>query len=322
MKNMNKDELTEKMKEKGWQISFENVYSFFKIEIQNLHTRIIFRCGENDYSYRIAIQVEGKKEINQDVFESVLAFFRNDKPVIFMFYAKAMSENWQECLEQLFEQATYEKITTNKKQFEATFQVGEEYIVYVTEESKKLINEYLNYFSKVEEVLNENNQNELFFDFYQLDHAEFFVNIDYFLCNIKLSIIHNQFELRIFKSKKCIKKWHITKKEEFKKYLQIYINETKQKQRVRNLFDTPTHFFDKYCVLNEIIDHFKEEIYQVLLTQYDTKEIERISAEFCKTKEKQKRKVGSKNHYTCYFDEKEIVVNRKEKTVKLVKKCV
>ena len=319
---MNKEELIEKMKQNGWQISFENVYSFFKIEMENLNTRIIFRCGENHYTYKIAIQVEGKEEINEEVFHSVLQFFRNDKPVIFMFYGKGMTESWQECLERLFEKATYEKITANRTQFEATFLVGEEYTSYVSDSSKNVISGYLSYFSTLEESLQKHNYNELFFDFYKQFNAIFFVNIDYFLCQMKLSIINNQFQLRIFKSKKCIKKWDIEKKEEIERYLQMYIDEIKQKQRVRNLFDTPTLFFDKYCVLNNIIDHFKEEIYSVLQTQYTSKEIERISAEFCKTKENQKRKVGNNNNFTCYFDEKEIVINRKEKTVKLIEKLV
>ena len=316
---MKKEELVQKMKQNGWDVTFENRYGIFKIKIKRKNSILEFSCYKIHYAYRISIHAEGEEKIKEEDFCAILEFLKKDKPILFTIYEAGISYKWERIIREYLKKEMYEKVDLYKDGLNEILNIPKEYTLYMTKDSIKKIDILRDYYLTLEEVFNKNYSNELFFDFDKRnDYVDFFVNINYFLCTIKLSIVDNLLELNIFKMNTFVKKWIITKKEDVELYVQSFIDEIKQKQRVRNLFETSTYFFDKYCILNGIINDDKEEIYDALRAYYIPKEIEQISVTFYKAKEKRNRIFDKNNNYICFFDEKVIVVSREEKTVTIV----
>ena len=322
---MKKEELVQKFKQNGWDVTFENKYGIFKIKIENTNTILKFNCYTTHYAYRIAINVKGEEEIKEEDFCSIVHFLKKDKPILFEIYEDGMSDKWEKIIRECLEKQMYEKVDFYKEKLNEMLNIREEYTLYITNDSIKKMNQYKNYYLAIEEILKENYDKKLLFD-YKKDnqYVNFFVNINYFLCTIKLTIVNGSIELYIVNSEHYIKekvlmKWSITKKEDIEMNLRRYIDEIGQKQRIRNIFNTSTYFFEKYCALNAIIDDDSSEIYDALRVHYVPNEIEKISAIFCKTKEKKDR-IFDNNNYFYFFDEKGILVNRQERTVTIIEK--
>jgi hypothetical protein len=111
-----------------------------------------------------------------------------------------------------------------------------------------------------------------------------------------------------------LKEWDIHKKEDIGKYLQGYIEQTEKKQRIRNIYDMPTYFFEEYCAEYSV---YVRDARKELLRYYTLKELEEISISICKDKNKRKT-IQKEDKKISFFDDKVIFIDMEKSELKVI----
>lgn len=324
---MNKDELIEKLQKNGWNVEIEHNKNTVSCTLKADRTKIHFYTFPLSYAEKIYAHVIGEKMILEEDFISIIEYLKVEiehNSLLIKLETKNSTENVRKTLVNYLQKNGYELVDLSKKRRKLI--IGKN-TVYATKESMNEIDHYNEFYLALRDVLYETYHSNVLFDYRDdtlglRDGIRYFVNIHFHKCIMLLKRNNDTLELSILDDsyKKTIEKWKITKKEEIKTFIQSYINKTEQKQRVKALFETPPdYFFEQYCILNRISSEYeyKRKIHDALLTQYSPMEIEYLCAKYCKDSER-KTKIYKKGTYFFFFDGKTIVLNREEKTVKIV----
>lgn len=321
---MNQEQLIETLNRKGWSVESERNYAWFKLKIKKKMNVLEFAVFGTDFDYKLLIRSIESSIIEEDEFQLLFDFFqkeKEDKPFLLILPAPQMNVAKEERIESYIKRQGYKKIDADDQILEAlkATTYGQ---LYAQRDAVKVIEKYAAIRISLKKVLQTNYEKTLFFDYNENDlekrkREEFFLNIHHYLANVRLTIETNNIFLSVYEKGIFKEKWEIKHEQEVQMYLQGYINQVEEKQRVRNLFQTHTYFFDKYCALNGVISFFSKYIYDVLLTKYNAKEIERLAALHCKEK-KRKERITNNMKYICFFDQKVIMVDRTDLTIKLI----
>jgi len=321
---MNKEQLIETLNLKGWSVECERNYAWFRIKIEKEINMFEFGLFETDFDYKLLIRNIGKDMIEETEFQIILQFFqqkKEDKPLLLILPSNSLNMTREYAIETYIKNKNYKKMNVDDQMVEA-LKVTEHVCLYAKDETIKQMKQFTVIFTALKNLLQTNYNQTLFFDYNENDLArrkslEFFVNINYCVVSVKITIEENIIFLSLYKEGIVKEKWEIKQEQDVQTYLQSYIDKVEQNQRVRNLFQTHTYFFDKYCALNGVISFFSRRMYETLLTTYDSKEIERIAALHCKEKEPKKR-IENNMKYICFFDQKALLVSRTELTVTFI----
>ena len=296
-----------------------------RLYFQTLSSKMECIFLEKDYGHQIEMRAKGKRITEKDMMAFFLFFQSKTKDRLFIFYMKhpELNVEWfavvKTCLNKIGMKAITIDETPAAKLVKAYSTVSN---VYGSPEIIEKLELFQRYLEKINEVVEKNNKDKVLFYGSQNDLSmrhpdKIVINNLYHLSVIGLIREKNNFLLTVFDyhNKEIKKQWTIEQGEQIEHYLQLYIDETEKKQRVRTLFEKHTFYFDQYCVENGIRKDTSDPLYAMLLSYYDEKEIEKIAAYFIKNKKDKREK---KDYYLYFFDTKTISVNKLSREITIL----
>lgn len=335
MMDMNKEKLEKKLQINGWIkiIEKENKRIDYLFKVHSENSGLFFRFHKRNFAYEVFINGGGgDKIIKKDDFFAIIDYLkeqRTDKPLVFIMRKNDIAQRWFDTLENYFELENYQTVNTLASEIKQMIYMGNvsKEICYTTQKEQKEIEHYGNYLLEIDNIGKKNEKNPLFFysggSKYLYEQKGFFFSIEDHQCIVSLKMKNDLLTLRITKmdsNRELLKEWKINKKEEIGEYLQEYIEKMEKKQRVRNIYQISTFFFEQYCSVNQIFEW--ENARDELLQYYTMKQLEEISINFLKNENRKERiKVGDEE--LCFFDDKaihfsyntgklKVIVNQKE----------
>lgn len=299
---------------------YENRLSF-----QRLYSKMECNFLEKDYGLQIEMRAQGKK-IKEEEMMAFFHFFQSktkDRSFIFHMKHPELNVEWFTVVKTCLNKIGMKEITIDEtpaaKLVKAYSTIR---TVYGSPETIKKLELFQQYLEKINEVVEKNNENKVLFYGSQNDLSmrhpdKIVINNLYHFSVIGLIREKNNFLLTVFDyhNKEIKKQWTIEQGEQIEEYLQLYIDKTEKKQRVRTLFEKHTYYFDLYCVENGIRKDISEHLYTTLLSYFDEKEIENISANFIKNRQDKKEK---KDCYLYFFDTKVISIHKQSKEITIL----
>jgi len=331
---MKKEELIKNVEKKGWKMETDHQRSLYRLNVWNIRTTILVRGFETHYGYKMMISGEGEEKIDPQVFQTILTFLheeQKEKAIIFGVARNASNEKWKNVIKKELENQEYQQIDFKNKEMNKILSKDKYVSFYITKNDQKEIDRYISYHMEINHILQTNHHEKVLFD-YNSDMFKgssgltLFMNISYDASLLELIMDKQKIKVRIlapgfYRTGKVIKEKEIENKKEIKSFLQEFIDQKEQTQRVRTLFETNTYFFERYCNINKIFDFpcSNEELYNALLVHYDAKQIEYIAAKMYKDKEKKQRFVN-RFEMLCHFDDKGIVIKKRTGNIKILSK--
>lgn len=317
MTNMNKNELEKRLERNGWkQVVEKNLRSIgYTLYLCSETSVINFKLKEENFAYMVYIYGTGRKKIKKEDFFCVIDFLkeqRMDKPFLIHVLKKVSTDAW---INKLESHLKIENFHYTNKLIEKVYQFifissfpKETY--YQKEDEIQIIENYVSYVPEIEKVAKKHEKKTFFFYSNEKEYVDkvdnFFFSIEDHHCFVSLKIKNKSLKLCIKKTEKdeeILKEWNIDKKEDIENYLEEYIKQTEKKQRIRTMYQVSTHFFEHFCVVNEIYEW--ENARDELLRYYTIKQLEEISINICKSKNKTKKLENSREELT-FFDDKAI----------------
>jgi len=328
MMDMKKEKLAKRLALNGWEITKESEkekgFIVYFLSVASKNTWITFECRMYSYAYIYQIFGKGRKKINKEDFFFIIEYLKEkkvDKPVVFEIEGQKMTNTWANVFENFFETKNYQKLSDVKNKFMRMIYLGIDCSQYTTEGDLKFLERYANYLPEIGEIAKEHEQKAFFFiekdSVFSEFLNDFFFSINDYQCVIGLEIKNKILKLCVIKEdldRKVVKEWDIYKKDEIRKYLQEYIEQTEENQRIRNMYGISLFFFKQYCEFNHISPYKKAQ--EELLRYYSEKEIELIAIKVWKCKG-DKRFVSHTSHLT-FFGNKAFYCNYENNELKVL----
>jgi len=282
---------------------------------------------EKNFAYLVYIHGAGRKEIKKEDFSYVIDFLkekRMDKPFLIHILKKDMTDAWNNKLESHLKIGNFhytEKLIEKINRFMFISNPPKE-TYYQKEEEVQAIENYLSYTPEIKKVAKKHEKKTFFFCSNEREYVRsidnFFFSIEDHHCFVSLKIKNKSLKLCIKKTEndeETLKEWKIDKKEDIGKYLEEYIEQIEKIQRIRMMYRMSTWFFEHFCEINEIYEW--ENARDELLRYYTKKQLEEISINICKNKNKIKKLENSREELT-FFDDKAIHFHHQTGKLKVI----
>jgi len=327
--DMNKEELEKQLKKSGWEdfVEKESKFTGYSLCIRSNGSKIAFYSQRSHLVHIFLLDLEGarNKITKNDLFAIIdyLKKQRTDKPVIFKIQKKYMTAFWSQVIENYFSAEGYENVNTLPSKINQIIYLGNnpDVACYTTKKELKELKDHAEYLFEIERVGKENEKKPLFFYSHEPEYAgsinHFFFSIEGYQCLVSLKVENKLLKLLIAEKKvnaSIVKEWDIHKKEDIGKYLKEYIKQIEKKRRIRNIYEMSTYFFEKYCAENSI---YEWDAREELLRYYTVKELEEISINICKNKNKRKT-IQKEDKKISFFDDKIIFTDMKKSELKVI----
>lgn len=321
MIEMNWEQLKKQFSEEDTLLElYENRLSF-----QTLSSKMQCFFLEKDYGLQIEMRAKGEKITEKEM----MAFFRffqsktKDQPFIFYMKHPVLNVEWFSVVKTCLNKIGMKEITIDETPAAKLVKAYSTFSnVYGNPETIKKLEFFQAYLEKINEIVEKNNKDKILFygsknDLSMRHPDKIVINNLYHFFVIGLIREKNNFLLTVFDyhNKEIKKQWTIEQEKQIEDYLQSYIDETEKKQRVKVLFEKHTYFFNQYCVENGIRKDISENLYTMLLSCFDEKEIEKIAANFIKNIQEKREK---KDCYLYFFDTKVISIHKQSKEITIL----
>ena len=326
---MNKEQLEKQLKDSGWNdiVEKESKFTGYSLCVRSNDSKIAFYSQKSHFAHIFLPDLEGaRNEITKDDLFAIIDYLkkqRTDKPVIFKIRKKYMTEFWSKVIENYFTAEDYQNVNTLPSEIKQIIYLGNDpdVVCYTTKKELKELKDHAEYLFEIEKIGKENEKKPLFFYSHEPEYAgsinHFFFSIEGYQCFVTLKVENKLLKLWIAEKKvntAILKEWDIHKKEDIGKYLKEYIKQIEKKQRIRNIYKMSTYFFEEFCAEYSI---YVADARRELLRYYTVKELEEISINICKDKNKRKP-MQKENKRINFFDDKIIFIDMEKSELKVI----